>query len=418
MSCLLFGRCIAILPSMLLLAGCDALQKISKGVTDAAPPAKPPEITAVTRLYKWNGPTDYFLVEGNNRFEFEISRGFSNRLRVEMDNVEVTVFDGNDPNNATRTVQSSEDLSHDTNAKTTRSHITIYLPQGGYTEGQVVTFKLVEESINPQYKGTQQERAEKTFTVQVPTPPAIAVTPYMRRCAKSGVPIPPDWSPTNPGGWVLHGNLKNGINVLDPGNDAYVWTFADPVFRGACIALPRGGGGARGGIAGIICQSATTGRACFWDSRKRDDNNPTSEQPLLDWSQGLKTGELKDGSNLTEQSSGVCPQCHRGDNVFIIAPDDPTWANVLRNSPLAPTFSTKIETSSDVTEGNPRYVPLTSVTSGGRVGWDNPKSAPGCAGACHESLTLPFTTSSLNTLRASMPPACATNGAVQNCYRY
>ena len=416
MSRLLLGRWIAILP-VLLLAGCDAMQQISKGVTDAAPPAKPPDITASTRLYEWNGPTDYFLVDGNNTFEIEVSHGFSNRLRVEMDNAEVPAFDGNDPNNATRTVQTSEDLSHDTNAKTTQSRITIYLPQGGYPEGQVVAFKLVEESINPQYKGTQQERAEKTFTVEMPTPTAIAVTPYMRRCAKSGVPIPPDWAPTG-SQWVSHGNLKNGINILDPGNDAYVWTFADPVFRGACIALPRGGGGARGGIAGIICQSATTGRACFWDSRKRDDSNPTSEQPLLDWSQGLKTSELKDASNLTEQGSGTCPQCHRGDNVFIIAPDDPTWANVLRNTVLASTFTTKIETSSDMSEGHPRYAPLTSATGPGRVGWENPKPASGCAGACHESLTLPFSTSSLNTLRASMPPGCATNGAVQNCYRY
>jgi hypothetical protein len=412
----ILGRCILLAPS-LLLAGCPALNQISTGIADAAPPAKPPEIALADRVYQWNGPTDYFLIDGNNTFQIEVTHGFSNHLRLEKDNTEVPEFDGNDPNNGTHTVKSSEDLFHDTNAKTTRSRFTIYLPQGGYPEGQVVTFKLVEESINPQYKNSPDERAEKTFTVEVPTPPATAVTPYMRRCAKSGVPIPPDWAPSGTA-WVFHGNLKNGTNILQPGIDAQVWTWADPVFRGACIVLPRGGGGTRGGLAGTICQSAATGRACFWDSRKRNDNDPTSAQPALDWSQGLKLSELKDASNLTEPQSGTCPQCHHGNNAFLIAPDDPAWASVLRNTVLAATFTTKVEASTDMTEGHPRYVPVTNPTGLGRAGWENVKPISGCAGACHESLAFPFNTTSLEALKSSMPPTCATGGAVQNCYRY
>jgi hypothetical protein len=160
-----------------------------------------------------------------------------------------------------------------------------------------------------------------------------------------------------------------------------------------------------------------TGRACFWGSRKRDDNDPLSEQSALDWSQGLTMSELKDGSNLTEQGSGTCPQCHQGNNVFIIAPDDPAWASVLRNTVQAATFTTKVETSPDVSEGHPRYVPLTSASGPGRAGWENPKTTSGCGGSCHENVSLP-TDVDLNPVISKMPPACATGGVVQNCYSY
>lgn len=99
-------------------------------------------------------------------------------------------------------------------------------------------------------------------------------TSYMSDCRAHQVPIPPDWAETGTS-WVNQGRLET--NLLAPGAPAYVWTYSDPDRRGACIALPRGGG-EEGSLAGIICQSATTGHACFWDNKKR-----TAPAEVLGW---------------------------------------------------------------------------------------------------------------------------------------
>ena len=237
-------------------------------------------------------------------------------------------------------------------------------------------------------------------------------TAYMSECRAQGVPIPPNWS-VNTNKWRRHGNIRDS-NLLDPGVDATVWSYTDPLVRGACIALPRAGSntpGARGGLAGIICQNADTGAACFWDSRWRDSSNPTRQLPQIDWGNStLIIGQLKDATNITEQGSGVCTECHRGNNVFLISPDNAAWRSVI-SGPLPNTpgsnFTTRIFGSSDMQGGHPRYVPL----SGNRAGWNNDFQAGGCGLACHESPTLGFNT------RPQMPPVCATNGDAENCYR-
>lgn len=237
-------------------------------------------------------------------------------------------------------------------------------------------------------------------------------TAYMSECRTQGVPIPPNWS-VNSTRWTRHGTIRNS-NLLDPGVDATVWSYTDPVVRGACIALPRAGSptpGARGGLAGIICQNADTGAACFWDSRWRDAGNPMRQMPAIDWaSSTLIIGQLKDATNITEQGSGVCTECHRGNNVFLMAPDDPVWATVMRGSlptTAGSNFTTRIFGSSDMQGGHPRYVPL----SGQRAGWQNDFRAGGCGAACHESPALGF------GVVPPMPPLCATGGDTENCYR-
>lgn len=222
-------------------------------------------------------------------------------------------------------------------------------------------------------------------------------TPYIAQCRAQDVPIPPDWAETGTA-WELQGNLRTGSNLLEPGQDAFVWTYTDPSVRGACIALPRGSG-ASGSLAGIICQSATTGAACFWDNMPKNDQR----RGILGWkNQTLRISDLADGSNLTGVT-GICTNCHRGNNVFLISPDDPTWARVLRG-PLVTnpgsTFTTRVEVSSDNSGGHPRYVPIT------QPGWNNTLLAVGCAGACHEQPTV---------AAPPMPPTCAAGG-VENCY--
>lgn len=218
-----------------------------------------------------------------------------------------------------------------------------------------------------------------------------AETDYIADCRAHDVPIPPDWAESGTA-WVLQGTLTQ--NLLSPSDFAAVWTYSDPALRGACIALPRGSGGV-GSAAGIICQSATTGHACFWDNKLRS----VSPEQFIGWSGlTLDISELRDGSNL----GSACTGCHRGNNVYLISPDDPTWAKVLRgplNGPSTGTFTTRVETSSDNRGGHPRYVPISDLPE--RPGWENAlPTGAGCAGTCHE---MPVVSA------PPMPPGCATS---------
>jgi hypothetical protein len=228
--------------------------------------------------------------------------------------------------------------------------------------------------------------------------PVTRTTDYIRDCQAHDVPIPPDWAETGTA-WVMQGTLAR--NLLSPGNFAAVWTYSDPAKRGACIALPRGDG-SPGSPAGIICQSATTGHACFWDNKLLS----VSPEEFMGWSGlTLRIADLKDGSNLNSSCTG----CHIGNNVYLISPDDPTWGKVLRG-PLSGartgTFTTVVEASSDNRGGHPRYVPITTLPE--RPGWQNNFPGPGCAGSCHEQPVATFGP-------PPMPPACAAGG-VSNCY--
>lgn len=233
-------------------------------------------------------------------------------------------------------------------------------------------------------------------SLRVLDPSRLGRTAYMNDCRTHNVPVPPDWAESGTD-WVQQGTLTT--NMLQPGQFAAVWTYTDPSRRGACIALPRGNG-APGSPAGIICQSATTGYACFWDNKLRDD--PADR--FIGWSgQRLVISQLQDGSNL----DSPCTGCHRGNNVYLIAPDDTTWARVLRRSMAGPTpgtFTTRVEASSDTRGGGPRYIPITTLPE--RPGWEN--TYVGYCGGCHEAPASGFT-------RPSMPPACA--GAPGGCYR-
>ena len=210
---------------------------------------------------------------------------------------------------------------------------------------------------------------------------------YVERCEADDVPIPPAWSVANNRTWKSHGALTTKLILA--GFSADVFTWADPHTRGGCILLPRGQGS-----AGIICQSASTGKACFWDNFKRSDGS------RIVWATDtLNVNEMQDGDVLAENCTG----CHRGNNVFNISPDDATWAKVIRpaNRPVTPgnTFTTNVE-------GVARYTPVSS-----QPGWSNPIGATTgfCAG-CHELATVGFGA-------PPMPPACATsNTDASACY--
>lgn len=232
-------------------------------------------------------------------------------------------------------------------------------------------------------------------------------TPYMAFCSAAGVPLPPDFSTTGTR-WTRQGMLSQ--NLLRPGEIAEVWTAAPASGRGACVALPRRDGPRptdAAKLAGIICQSATTGDACFWDNIDRNTG------ARLPWdSQTLKIGDLMDGSNLSENCTG----CHKGNNVYLLAPDDPTWCRLLRGGRAgsgcsapsganAANLTLKVEAPVDTVNEpgtsiyHPRYRPLSGAPA--RPMWVN-GAAPGCGGACHLRGVGPFTTPN------PMPPNCGT----------
>ena len=168
--------------------------------------------------------------------------------------------------------------------------------------------------------------------------------------------------------------------------------------------------------AGIICQSATTGHACFWDNKLRDDGTPQEE--VIGWKgQRLVISELKDGSNLAGGPE-ACTSCHRGNNVFLIMPDDPTWARLLRGpleGPNTGAFTTRIENPNVA-----RYIPITTLPP--RKDWpENLASAGGCAGGCHETPLDAFPFQKVFELVPTlppnelMPPRCA-SPSVDDCY--
>jgi len=252
-------------------------------------------------------------------------------------------------------------------------------------------------------------------------------TAYMKTCRANHVPIPPDWK-SSASEWERHGNLStilltpNHMDKVQPDNNTFasVWSYASPDVRGACIALGRNGGAFQ-----VICQSATTGHACFWG------NDPTSASSS--WTPetaDVAMSSLRDPEQGFARGTVPCTECHRGSNAFLVAPDDPTWATVLRPARPRPNFTTRVEQSSPpeqtapggMTITHPRFIPIGGKT----VALNNPlPTIPGCSGACHEShyeiLDKDHTAEGYVRIPRPMGPNCARNSPdndpTRNCYQ-
>jgi hypothetical protein len=145
-------------------------------------------------------------------------------------------------------------------------------------------------------------------------------TEYMKECGAAQVPVPPDWGDPR---WIFHDTLDPDFSFVKDSKKsiAEIWTFTDPDKPGLCVGLPRILNETGGiDLFGIICQSKTTGKACFWDNVDRW----THEQLSSEESKRMKIAAIEDGSMLGEN----CTNCHRGENVFVIHPG--TELDVLR----------------------------------------------------------------------------------------
>ena len=115
-----------------------------------------------------------------------------------------------------------------------------------------------------------------------------------------------------------------------------------------------------------------------------------AQMPVINWkTQGIAISELKDATNLTESGSGTCPDCHRGNNVFLVSPDAQAWQKVIKTASLGATFTTRVEASTDNQGGAPRYIPVTGLAGQQRPGWANTYVPGGCGAACHEPTASP-----------------------------
>ena len=132
---------------------------------------------------------------------------------------------------------------------------------------------------------------------------------YQEQCRAAGVPFPPSWPSSD---WVSNGDLPVSKSFL-PSDGVSVYSYRDPAVPGLCIALPRTTTTGEIDLMGFICQSATTGKTCYWDnldavtgSRIRGPLDTTRIDMLL----------VQNGNSLRSN----CTSCHRGDNSFIQHP--------------------------------------------------------------------------------------------------
>lgn len=185
---------------------------------------------------------------------------------------------------------------------------------------------------------------------------------YQRSCRAESVPLPPDWPSAR---WISQGPLA--FVFISQNLEAEVFAYKDPSVPGTCYALPRRDSSGSIRFLGIICQSATTGKACFWDNKTVDD------LPITGPDINLRISEIGNGLTLGE----TCSNCHRGDNVFNIHPG--TALDLSRDDVVGGPYQTDTAV---------RYTPM------GQAHWSNPgpltlPTAPDDESSCTSCHGLP-----------------------------
>jgi hypothetical protein len=168
--------CLSVL-TVFLAAGCTGMTQVAKEIADKAPAARTPEVYATRKLHTWPNDNNYY--SDGFSFNLYVKRGFANKFTILENGLQVPPFNGEDPGNAAQTVMKSTDLKHDTNALWTQTEYQIFpkIVQGPNgkaippADGTVTTYTLIEESINPKYKGTADQTSSKEVKVVVVNKP-------------------------------------------------------------------------------------------------------------------------------------------------------------------------------------------------------------------------------------------------------
>ncbi len=240
-------------------------------------------------------------------------------------------------------------------------------------------------------------------SVALAAPPAKpAVTPkrkmndYMKQCNSYDVPLPPVWNPSKgKNQWQKRGVLKTPAVLAVSAPYVEVWAYDSAQPKGICIALPRMGkvGGSIDDdikALGIICQSETTGKACFWDNIKRPVPEISSGQPNSDPdrrkprpkilgkdTRNLDPINMSDGYNLNENCTG----CHRGSNVYLIQAKTPLAVDSVGAPKLVATPKVRYQPLSG-TPASPTWANPPSTT---QKGLDNAVKNDSQCSLCHST---------------------------------
>ena len=111
--------------------------------------------------------------------------------------------------------------------------------------------------------------AQPPSTIDPANVAVVSTGDYKESCREKGVPVPPDWSSSS-SEWKSHGNLHT---ILLTPNSLEQTPVDDRLIRDClvlcitrCARELASRLGRSSGTFQIICQSATTGHACFWSN--------------------------------------------------------------------------------------------------------------------------------------------------------
>jgi hypothetical protein len=161
---------------------------------------------------------------------------------------------------------------------------------------------------------------------------------YINECMANQVPIPPTigvLDPAGTSGWKSQGFIPTSTQFIVQ-SPAEVRTYRSTSPAGMCYALPRYTDltNSTVGLDGVICLSAVTSKACFWDNQMSGSRfffAAGTHIPIgvpdatIDPSGRYQAG----GFELLGGSGGVCTDCHAGENPYITHPKADLGGGVL-----------------------------------------------------------------------------------------
>jgi hypothetical protein len=207
---------------------------------------------------------------------------------------------------------------------------------------------------------------------------------YINECMANQVPIPPTigvLDPAGTAGWKSQGFIPTSTQFIVQ-SPAEVRTYKSTSPAGMCYALPRyDPSQSTVNLDGVICLSAVTSKACFWDNQMAGSgfSFPAGTHiPIgvpntaIDPSGRYQAG----GFELLGGSGGVCTDCHAGENPYITHPKADLGGGVLwetlRTVQGLPTFAPN------------RYDPLVAAAwPQNDLSQADPTVPPACS-ACHQ----------------------------------
>ena len=163
---------------------------------------------------------------------------------------------------------------------------------------------------------------------------------YINECMANKVPIPPTigvLDPAGTAGWKSQGFIPTSTQFIVQ-SPAEVRTYKSTSPAGMCYALPRyDSTQTTVNLDGVICLSAETSKACFWDNQMSGSTFPFpagTHIPIgvpdttIDPSGRYQAG----GFELLGGAGGVCTDCHAGENPYITHPKADLGGGVLWES--------------------------------------------------------------------------------------